>query len=143
MKRLVESYRRRTKRQMTLIILVKSVIAFILAGLVGIADNPPGILLFYLGTVLLVLAWVHAWRERKKFKWLAIGSLIGIPVFIVLYNLLYGLALMAEDYLVIAKALELLSALSFIFALMICPVGFVIGLVGIAIIKDKQTEDKV
>ena len=135
MKRLVEWYRHRTKRQMTLIILVSSVIAFVLAVLVGIDDNPPGTLLFYLGTVLLVLAWVHAWRKRRKFTWLVAGSLIGIPVFVVLHNLLHADVLngMAENYLIIAKVLELLSALSFILALAICPVGLVIGLLGVVI----------
>lgn len=51
---------------------------------VGIDDNPPGVLLALFAAIALVLAFVHPWRITKKFLFLILVSLLGFVFFIFL-----------------------------------------------------------
>ena len=131
--RLSELYSNRTKREITFILLAISIISLIAAFIIGIADNPPGILLLYLGIIVLILAFVHHWREKKKFKILLIISILGIPIFAVLHNLFHGLGKMLADSTILQNLLGILNGTSFILALIICPVGLLIGILGLVL----------
>ena len=45
--------------------------------LVGVSDNPPGILLLYAGLTCLAGAWVWNWRSPREFWKLLLISLAG------------------------------------------------------------------
>jgi hypothetical protein len=97
--------------------------------LVGISDNPPGIALLYGGMVCLVLAAVCRWQRPKSFLLLLAFSALGFVVFAILHNLLYALGEMTA--LAWLKALlGALHATAFLIALLLCPVGVLVGLVG-------------
>ena len=97
--------------------------------IVGISDNPPGIALLYGGTVCLVLAVVCCWQRPRSFVLLLAGSALGFVVFAILHNLLYALGEMTD--LAWLKALmEALHVAAFLIALLLCPVGVLVGLVG-------------
>jgi hypothetical protein len=97
--------------------------------LVGISDNPPGIALLYGGMVCLVLAAVCRWQRPKSFLLLLAFSALGFVVFAILHNLLYALGEMTA--LTWLKAiLEALHVAAFLIALLLCPVGVLVGLVG-------------
>lgn len=127
-------------RKLTFFFFATACISLAIAFIIGIADNLPGILLLYLGTISLILTFIHKWREFKKFKTLTLVSIIGIPVFIVLYNLLYGLSKMSAEITLLSSFLNLLSGLSFLLAIIVCPAGLLIGLVGAVIIKNKNNK---
>lgn len=96
---------------------------------VGISDNPPGIALVYGGLVCLVLAAVCRWRRPRSFVLLLAASALGFVVFAILHNLLYGLATMV-DLAWLEGTLQVLHVAAFLIALLLCPVGVLVGLVG-------------
>lgn len=130
----------KNNRKLTFIFFIIGCLLLIMAFIIGIEDNLPGILLLYFGTISLILTFVHKWREFKKFKILTLISIIGIPVFVVLYNLLYGLSKMSAEIILLSSFLNLLSGLSFLLAIIVCPAGLLIGLVGAVIIKNKNNK---
>jgi hypothetical protein len=96
---------------------------------VGISDNPPGIALVYGGLVCLVLAAASRWRGPRTFALLLVGSIVGFVAFAVLHNLLYALGEMTE--LAWLKGLTgALHATAFLIAVLLCPVGVLVGVVG-------------
>lgn len=137
--RLSELYSGKSKREVMFILLAISIISLITAFIIGVADNLPGILLLFLGIIVLIIAFVHHWREKRKFKFLFIFSLLGIPIFIVLHNLLYGLSKMSVDSTILFNLLGILSGISFIMALIICPVGLLIGALGFGLVKYRKS----
>lgn len=97
--------------------------------IVGISDNPPGIALLYGGMVCLVLAAVCRWQRPKSFLLLLAASALGFVVFAILHNLLYALGEMT-DLAWLKALLGALHAAAFLIALLLCPVGVLVGLVG-------------
>jgi hypothetical protein len=90
------------------------------AALIGIADNPPGILTVYGAAALLVLSIVHPWRSARPFALLAAGGVLASLAFAVLHNLLDGAAeLLAVP--ILSQVLGVLSAGAFLLAVLVCP----------------------
>jgi len=105
--------------------------AFLVAGfIVGINDNPPGIVLVYLAVSAWIVALVHGWRRVKRFLILLVASLVGFFLFAVLHNLFYALAELASDVVVLVQVLQFLHVVFFLIALLVCPPGVLIGAVG-------------
>ena len=70
---------------------IKTLILFLVCGLltivsviVGIDDNPPGVLLALLAAIAFVLAFSHSWRTARKFMVILMASLLGFILFIIL-----------------------------------------------------------
>ncbi len=110
----------------------------IVAFFIGISANQQGLLLCYLAAIALILAFVHTWRKVKYFLILAGASLIGFPFFAVLHNVFYGLGEMAADIIVLSHLLGFLSAGFFLVAIIVCPAGFLIGVVGSVLMYFKK-----
>ena len=104
--------------------------SLVAAFIVGISGNLPGLALCYVAAISIVLAFVHRWRKVWKFLILLGASLVGFGVFVVLHNVFYGLAQMAADIIVLSWLLEFFHAVFFIIATLVCPAGFLIGVVG-------------
>ena len=144
MKKISELYHGRTKLEITYILLATSIISLIVAFIIGIADNFPGILLLYFGITVLIIAFVHHWREKKKFKILLIISILGIPLFAILHNLFYGLSKMLNVSTVLQSSFEILHVISFFIAIIICPVGLLVGALGLGLVgKRKESKDNI
>jgi len=127
-------------RKTTLIWITRSCVSLTVAFLIGISDNPLGLLLCYVAATALILAFVYPWRRVKKFLILAGASLIGFPIFVILHNLFYGLGEIARGIIVLEHVLGFLHAAFFIVAVMVCPPGFLIGAVGSVVMyfKDRR-----
>ena len=116
--------------KVTLVWLVVFCVLLAAAFIVGISGNMPGLLLCYLATCALILAFVHFWRSVKYFFILLSTSLVGFFVFVVLHNVFYGLGEMAADTNILGQLLEFFHAVFFLIATLVCPAGFLIGVVG-------------
>ena len=127
-------------RKISLVLIATSILLMIAANIVGIADNPPGIILAFISICAVITAFVHHWTKLKKFLILLIGSVVGFPVFAVLHNLFYALAEMAKDIIIVKQILEIIDVLSFLITIFICPVGIIVGATGsiILAIKNKK-----
>lgn len=97
--------------------------------IVGIDDNLPGIALLYGGLICWVLAAVCRWQRPRSFLLLLGLSVLGFFVFAVLHNLLYAVG---ESTTIgwIQAVMEGLHVAAFMVALLLCPVGVLVGLVG-------------
>ena len=137
----------KSSRRVTLLWVVICCGSLIAAFIVGISGNLPGLLLCYLAAISIILAFVHSWRRVKYFFILLSASLVGFFVFVVLHNVFYGLGQMAADTNILAQLLDFFHAIFFIIATLVCPAGFLIGVVGsvvtiIAYFKKKQVRNK-
>ena len=121
-------------RKTTLILLAICGLLAIAAVLVGIDDNPPGVLLAFLAATAFVLAFVHPWRTAKKFMFLLLASVFGFVLYIILNIVLDT----AAQNPATAGALQALlqspvaDAVSIIIA-MLCAAAFIVGAVGSAV----------
>jgi predicted MFS family arabinose efflux permease len=117
-------------RKITLILLITGLL-FIIAGLIiGIADNPPGIVVMFVGIILLLFAFIHVWRKSKPYLILMLVSFFGGIIFAILHNLFDGLATYWAEVVLIPQILNGLAVGSFIIAVLICPVGIFVGFLG-------------
>ena len=102
----------------------------IAAGIVGISDNPPGILLAYAAATALVLAFVHPWRSSRKYRYLLYASVLSFVVLAALHNVFEVVAGgMAGPGFVVA-VLQGIQVAAFLIAVLICPPAIVVGAVG-------------
>jgi hypothetical protein len=86
-----------------------------------------------------MLALVYRWRRAKSFLVLFGGSLIGFFVLAFLHNLLHAVGHAingARGW--ISLVAEVSSGASFLVAVLLCPVGVVIGLVGFIVMRSRE-----
>jgi len=105
----------------------------------------PFIIFSLLGIVLIFLTIKQkANGALKRFLILTGGSATGFFVFVLLHNFFYGLGIITNQIFILSLIMEILHAAFFIIAIFVCPLGFVIGLIGtiVASIK-KRKEDSV
>ena len=121
------------KQKRTYIFLILSIISIVAALIVSISDNPPGILLSFLSSVLFILAFTHNWQKVKFYVLLAVISLVGFIISIILSNVLEGIG--KETFL------EIIGVFLFLVAIFICPAGILIGIVGSLVQYFKRREE--
>jgi len=117
---------------LTIGLLVGAVVTFSVSQMVWQPDggNRLGLGLFFLSAFVLVAAAIHPWRRPRSFAKLALWSLVGIPIFAVLHNVFYAIGEFAKNVPVLPTVFEFLHVVAFIVALILCPTGVVIGVVG-------------
>jgi hypothetical protein len=127
-------------RTRTLVFLALGGAAAIAAALVGISDNPPGILMALAAAVALVLAFVHPWRTRRQFGRLLLASVLGFLLFVVLYNVFDALAGMADHVAVLHGLLEGVGGAAFLLATLVCPAAILVSVVAlvVALIRNRR-----
>jgi len=86
-----------------------------------------GVVFTGLGVTLLVLtAKTEVERALKKFLLLTEASFVGLPVFVILHNAVSGF-------------MNLEEAVFFTLATIVCPVGFLVGAIGIIVLRVKKS----
>ncbi len=100
----------------TLVLLAASCAFAIAAAVVGVSDNPPGILLGFFAALALVSAVAHRWRTEKAFRGLFFSSFL----FVVLAEIFEGLQ----------RVSSVLAEVGFVAAVLLFPAALLIGLVG-------------
>jgi len=110
--------------------------------IVGIDDNPPGLALIYGAAICLILAAVCRWRRPKSFLLLFALSGVGFVVFAVLHNVFYAIGESTEIPWV-QSLMEGLHVGAFLIALLLCPAGILVGLVGwiVSLIRTRRESD--
>ena len=102
---------------------------------------PAGVVLAGLGVTLIVLTVKKKVRGiRKKFLLLTGASAVGIPVFVILHNLVYALLILwfGEDFWGGSGD----EPVFFIMAIIVCPIGFLVGAVGSVVLAIKNKRAK-
>ncbi|MBM3151826.1 MAG: hypothetical protein FJZ96_06425 [Chloroflexi bacterium] len=115
----------------TLILLAICGLSAIASVVVGIDDNPPGILLALLAATAFVLAFAHPWRTTRLFIFLLLASVLGFVLFTILSiasdSVTHNPA--TSDALQNLIESPVTDALNVTF-IMVCLASFIVGAVG-------------
>ena len=140
---MIDAFSTPRNRITTFIFLVTCGLLAIASVVVGIDENPPGILLALFAAVTFVLAFSHPWRTARKFMFLLLAAVLGFVLFIVVS--------IVSDFIVqnpaSSDALQNLiespvnEALSIIFA-MLCSAAFLVGVVGAVVMFIRSRSQK-
>jgi hypothetical protein len=117
-------------RRTTLWLLGATVVLAAAALLVGISDNPPGILLLYLAGLTLVLSVTLGWRNPKWYGRLFLGSVLGFFVLAAIHNFAEVGAHRITHLPLISLILSSISVVGFIAGVIVCPMACLVGAVG-------------
>ena len=101
------------------------------------SDNPPGLLLVYGAISCFILAFAHRWRKAKYFFRLLALSGLGFVVFAILHNVFYGIGELSTAPWV-ASLMEGLHVVSFLVAILVCPAGILVGLIGYFVVGFRE-----
>lgn len=74
----------------------------------------------------------------RKYLLLTGASSAGFFVFIILHNLFYAFAVISENITILKYILEFLHAGFFLIAVIVCPIGILIGMIGTIILYIKK-----
>jgi len=123
------------KQKSTYVYLVISLILIITAFIIGIDDNLPGILPLFLGGIILIFAFTHNWKNAGPYLLLGFFSIVGFAVSVFLHNMFEVIG--GEG-----TVLGIISAVFFLIAVILCPAGLLVGIVG-SIVRALKKVDKV
>ncbi len=127
---MLEAFSTPRNRIRTFIFLIVCGLSAIASGVVGISDNPPGILLAFLAAAALVLAFVHPWRTARQFRFLFYASVLGLALFGILHNVFEAVASKWANAGPLHILLEGLGVAAFFLAVFGFPPAFLVGAVG-------------
>ena len=127
---MIEALSTHHNRVVTVVFMAIAAVLAAAAGIVGISDNPPGILMLYAGAFALVLAFVHPWRTSRQFRYLLYASVLGLVVFAVVHNVFEVVAGRMGGPGFVVAVLQGIQVAAFLIAILICPPALVIGAVG-------------
>ena len=89
-----------------------------------------------MGIALIILSRKEK-GKIKTFLLLTGISAVSPLIFSVLHNLFYALAILFENIIVIKYIMEILHVTSFLIAMLVSPIGFLIGVIGSLILLKK------
>ena len=122
------------KQRQTYIYLSLSIISMVAAMIVSVPDNPPGIILSFMSSLLFIRAFTNNWKQPKSYIILIISSVFGFVFFAVLHNV----------FEVIGKGTlwEVMGGFFFLLAIFLSPAGIIIGIVGSIVTETKNEKKK-
>ena len=95
------------------------------------------------GVGLIITTYKEKISGKHKFYLLLSGfSSAGFLLGVVLHNLLYALGTITENQVILNKIINFFEVAFFLAATIICPVGFIAGMVGTLIILKKSQPEK-
>jgi len=101
------------------------------------------ILLFSAGVGLIITTYKEKISGKRKLFLLFSGfSSAGFLLFVVLHNLFYALGTITGNLGILNKIINFFGAAFFLAAVIICPVGLIVGIVGTLILWRKSQSEK-
>jgi hypothetical protein len=100
----------------------------------------PLIVFFLLGVALLVFTLLEKVSGRLKgFLLLTGASAAGYFIFVLLHNAFYALGTISGDLSIIGPLVDFLDAAFFFMAILVCPLGFLVGAIGSVVLLLKKS----
>ena len=118
----------------TIIFFSISGLSLLMAFVIGISDNPPGILLCYVSSASLILVFIHNWTRLRSFLILLGTSIVGFFLFVLLHNLFYALAEYSSNIIILKSIFDFLHVITFIIAVILCPAALFVAIIATLII---------
>ena len=126
------------KRSRTLLFLAAFVVFAVAAGAIGIDDNVVGISLVVLSAASLVLAIAHSWSTSAQYRRLAVTSAVGFVVLLASGIALSALVDLTAMSGLVERILGFVATGFLLAAGFLCIPGFVVGVVGFAIVLRRE-----
>ncbi len=102
----------------------------------------PFIIFCLLGIVLIFLTLKQkVGGALKRFLIITGSSATGFFVSVFLHNIFYGLSIITSQISILNFLMEILDIAFFIIAIFVCPLGFVIGLIGTIVVFIKKKKE--
>ena len=99
----------------------------------------PFIVFFLLGGVLLFLTLKEKTEGKiRKFLLLTGASAVGVFVGVILHNMFDALSIVIGEVIILSNIIGFIGGLFFIIAIIICPLGFLVGAVGSIVLFSKN-----
>ena len=100
-------------------------------------------LLFFTGVGLIITTTKEKITGKRKLYLLLSGfSSAGFFLFGVLHNLFYALSTITENSVILNKTINFFGAGFFLVAVIVCPIGLIMGIVGTLILLKKSQSEK-
>jgi len=140
---MIDAFSTRSNRIKTLILLVTCCLSAIASTVVGIDENPPGILLALIAAVTFILAFSHPWRTARKFMFLLLAAVLGFVLFIIVSIVSDSIVQNPASSDALQNLIEspVNEALSIIFA-MLCSAAFLVGVAGAVVMFIRSRSQK-
>jgi hypothetical protein len=135
---MIEAFSTPRNRNRSFILFAVCGVLAIAAIVIGIDDNPPGLLLAFLSAIAFVLAFVHPWRASKQFLYLIFASLLGFIVGAILHNVLDFLAYKSGGSGLVPGLLNFISTAFFLVAVLLSPPAFLVGVTGAVVMYVRE-----
>jgi hypothetical protein len=129
-------------RNRTFILLGISAVLVIAAAIVGISDNPPGLILMYLSASSFVASFVHPWKASQQFRRLLYASGLGVVVFVILHLLSENVASTIDATGLVDDLLAGAGSAFFVLGTVLCPAGFLIGAFGAVVMSMRERHSR-
>jgi len=130
-------------RTLTIVLLATCCACVLGAAVVGISDNPPGIILAYLAATAFVVGWVHPWRTARQYLRLLVAAVVGFVLFAILHNVFEAVATSSATAGLPRDLMQIVAVVMFLVALLVCPPAALVGLVGpvVLFIRSRRRPD--
>ena len=100
----------------------------------------PFIIFSLLGGILLFLTVKKKMEKKLKIFLILTGaSAAGFFIAVLLHNMLYALAVVAENIIIVKYLAEFVGIIFFFVSVFACPLGFLVGVVGTIVLGVKQS----
>jgi uncharacterized membrane protein (UPF0136 family) len=128
---MIDVFSTRSNRIKTFVLLVVCGLLAIASAVVGINDNPPGVLLALLAAIAFILAFTHPWRTARKFMFLLLASVLGFILFMFLSIISDSIVQNPASSIALQNLIQSPAneAMDMIFA-MVCSAAFIVGVIG-------------
>lgn len=121
-----------SSRQKSNLVILALAVSLVIVGLIlSSRCNSLAVALIYSGVLIGIVTYIHIWRDPLSFLILIGLSIVGFPVFVVLHNAFYAFGEISKKIFLLKSIFEILHALFFIIAVVICPTGLFIGIIGL------------
>ncbi len=102
----------------------------IVAVILGVSDNPPGIILLYFSLTCVAGAWVWDLPAPKDYWIILLLSLTAFPAGVILHNLFYGLAGLVSEIPILVALMEFFHVFFFLVAVVAVGPTALVALIG-------------
>jgi hypothetical protein len=102
----------------------------IIAVIIGVSDNPPGIGLAYLGISFVCFSMIHQWRSARHYWTLLAVSVISFPVLVLLHNIFDTINTQIGTIPLVNQLFGGFAVISFIGGVLIAPAVALVAVLG-------------
>ena len=92
--------------------------------------NSIALILIFSGMAICITTYIYRWKSPLRFIILTVFSVIGFPVFVFMHNAFYALGVLSKNIFILKSIFDLIHVVFFILAVVFCPTGLVIGIIG-------------